>query len=76
MITPGVMNKVRETIRCLEGKGVDLSAATHASIVALLDEGTCLLSNIPNGKYAAMILSVARGHTTDEDVQWHVKIRR
>jgi hypothetical protein len=61
VIKPAIMNKVREAIRSLEGQGVDLSTASHASIVPLLDDA----------RLAAMVLSVFRGYTTDEDVQWH-----
>lgn len=66
MIARNTMLKIRGLIDSLQKQGVDLSAAKVETISPLLNSPV-----ISTERLAAMILSVFRGHTTDEDVLWH-----
>lgn len=60
---------VKETIKKLDRE--DLASLPFTEVRQLLCERGLEHPRIKTERFAAMILSIAKGNTTDEDLTWH-----
>lgn len=72
MVGKAVMLHVKETIADLTKAGKDVAKMKFKKLKTILENGFRVTPGVPPERYTAMVLSVARGHTTDEDVLWHM----
>ena len=72
MISRKTMLHVKETLADLTKTGKDVAKMKFKKVQAILEDGYRVMPGVIPERYTAMVLSVARGHTTDEDVLWHM----
>jgi hypothetical protein len=66
------MQHVRENIRDLLMAGRRVDRMSYSRLRTLLVNGFRVMEGVSPERYTAMVKSVVKGHTTDEDIIWHL----